>query len=129
MALRRAGDARQRGGAGPSEPGSNPRGPSSAHGPQVGGFGYQFCAVCSQGQNQLGSGVLFIGLLLTHPSPDPIALHFAARPREVWGMGEAWVGRLDRGQPVKQWTRVLECSALLPDVFLSSLLPPSPSLC
>lgn len=117
-------------GAGPANPS---RASSFIPQPQVGGVGHhgEFCGVCLQGRKELGFGVLFIGLLLAHPSPDPNALHFDAPvpcPRAAaWG----WVGG-GGGEPGK--AEACEAgdrssgalSLLLPDVFLSSLLPPPP---
>lgn len=64
-------------GAGPAKPG---RAASFIPQPHVGGVGHHrgFCGVRSKGRKELGFGVLFMGLLLTHPSLDPNALHFDA---------------------------------------------------
>lgn len=75
--------------------------------PHVGGVGChrELCGVCLQGPRGLGVGVLFTGRLLTQS-------HCTLVSKCGVGMGgrRAWGG--------------LQCSALVPDVFLSPLLPP-----
>lgn len=79
----------------------------------------EFHGICSARAKQARFRDVIYWASPDSPLPAPVALHFDAHMQCVWGAGVVQ-------KHVEQWTRALEHSALLPDVFLFSCPPPPP---